>query len=347
MKPKLNTLVVAEFIAVLRNVRAWSTCRHYEAVLSRWARWADERKQKHPVTREQWEDYWRSETGRFSGVSSWDMAIAAHNLFWKWVGLPSPVVVRFRPRRVRNQRQLLSDNNLKLLLAPERFETAMQQCTRLALRLMASSGCRISEVCALKVTDIDWNEGAAVVVIKRGARGLLRFDAETLADMRAWLKSRRHRKPESPLNVLLTQRGTAYEPNNLRKAIVARAERRGVPGFRPHDLRHRFATVLIANGVPLTTVQRLMNHTSIDATAIYVRTTAGQAESAHAALRLPATKISMISRTKRPAMSDGTKASTDNLPHTPKGAVCGLPGCPPSTDAPVFYNAPVTNWRTE
>ena len=46
-------------------------------------------------------------------------------------------------------------------------------------------------------------------------------------------------------------------------------ERAGLNDVRLHDLRHSFASLLVNNGVPLYTVQKLLGHTQLKTTQRY------------------------------------------------------------------------------
>ncbi len=45
----------------------------------------------------------------------------------------------------------------------------------------------------------------------------------------------------------------------------------GIEDFRPHDLRHTFASHLVVSGCDIRTVQRLMGHKTITMTMRYSR----------------------------------------------------------------------------
>ena len=50
----------------------------------------------------------------------------------------------------------------------------------------------------------------------------------------------------------------------VRRQIQGAAKRAGISvGFRPHSLRHAFASVLLSRGVPITDVARWMGHKDI------------------------------------------------------------------------------------
>lgn len=57
-------------------------------------------------------------------------------------------------------------------------------------------------------------------------------------------------------------------------------DRVGLPGVTLHRFRHWFATTMLANGVDLLTVSKLLGHASTTTTAVYCQITDGQRRSA-------------------------------------------------------------------
>ncbi|MCX4638336.1 tyrosine-type recombinase/integrase [Streptomyces sp. P9-2B-2] len=55
-------------------------------------------------------------------------------------------------------------------------------------------------------------------------------------------------------------------PDLFRKSWDRALKRLGLPGYNPHDLRHKWATVTLSNGVPIHEVSRWMGHSSIKIT---------------------------------------------------------------------------------
>ena len=53
-----------------------------------------------------------------------------------------------------------------------------------------------------------------------------------------------------------------------------------IPYISPHKLRHTYATHLIQNGADIETTRRMLGHSSINTTAIYVHSTFDQMKAA-------------------------------------------------------------------
>ena len=82
----------------------------------------------------------------------------------------------------------------------------------------------------------------------------------------AWLWVKVRDIPEGPLFAGKDDRAyKSYE--TVRKAFKSAAKREGIPqGFRPHSLRHAFASTLLSRGVPITDVARWLGHKDINET---------------------------------------------------------------------------------
>jgi integrase len=154
-------------------------------------------------------------------------------------------------------------------------------------RVGLALGLRRGEVLALKWSDVDL-EGATL----RVSGSLQRLSGELRIQPTKTKKSARTLKiPKSLLNILREHRtrqleermkaecwqdndlvfctsvGTPIEPRNVRRKLDALMKDSGMRYFRLHDIRHFFASLLLAQGVELKIVSELLGHSSIRITA--------------------------------------------------------------------------------
>jgi len=69
--------------------------------------------------------------------------------------------------------------------------------------------------------------------------------------------------------LFLSQRGDGFSPNTLQQLLHKLHSRAGIIGGRSHSGRRYLATHLVAKGIDLRSVQRILGHASITTTAEY------------------------------------------------------------------------------
>lgn len=160
-----------------------------------------------------------------------------------------------------------------LLSAPRRIEKYAAR-DRAMLEVLYATGCRVSEVCNLKVRDLSLAEkhlrcegkGGKQRLVPIGNRAITAIHTYT-AELRGILASR---QPQPPEHVFLSRSGKPMDRIMLWRLIKLYAQRVGIdPAISPHSLRHSFATHLLAGGADLRQVQEMLGHASIQTTQIY------------------------------------------------------------------------------
>ena len=133
--------------------------------------------------------------------------------------------------------------------------------------LVASfAGLRLAEVCGLRVIDVDFMRGVVNQVQQYPADPLKSEMSRTPVpipdDLALMLSAHVAGFPSEWL--LSDELGRQMGPWQLQRAFrAARAQVPGLPaGFRFHDLRHYYASALIASGLDIKTVQVRMRHAS-------------------------------------------------------------------------------------
>jgi integrase len=75
--------------------------------------------------------------------------------------------------------------------------------------------------------------------------------------------------PERPPWIFCSEVGTPLDLSNVTKAWRRVLKKAKLPAFRLYDLRHTFATTLLAEGAPLTYVAAQMGHTKPTTTLLW------------------------------------------------------------------------------
>lgn len=160
-----------------------------------------------------------------------------------------------------------------LLSAPRRIDTYFQR-DRVMLEVLYATGCRVSEVCHLRIRDLSLPEryircegkGGKQRMVPIGSRAIEAIELY-LADLRVTLSAR---QPQPADEMLLSRSGRAMDRIMLWRLVKLYAKRVGIDSLiSPHALRHSFATHLLAGGADLRQVQEMLGHASIQTTQIY------------------------------------------------------------------------------
>jgi integrase len=147
---------------------------------------------------------------------------------------------------------------------------AMPEHLRPAILLGAFVGLRVAEACGLRVGDVDFMRGVVSPEVQYPAEPLKTETSRTPVPIphSLSLSLSAHVARWRAETVLVNQTGHRLGPWMLERAV--RAARRKVPGlppgFRYHDLRHYFASLLIASGADVKVVQARLRHASAKTT---------------------------------------------------------------------------------
>jgi len=153
-------------------------------------------------------------------------------------------------------------------------------------------GMRASEVCDLKLADVDLKAGSISVRRLKGSlettQPIYRHQGQPLLDearaLRIWLRERKHDGSDC---LFTSQKGGRLHRSQFFRIFKACAEAAGLPRKKqhPHCLKHSLATHLIAGNVNLALVKQCLGHKAIGSTMKYVGVSDAQAsEAARAAL---------------------------------------------------------------
>lgn len=141
------------------------------------------------------------------------------------------------------------------------------------IELMYATGARVSEICNLKLYDINNDR----IIIRNGKRGKDRSvpmgcKASTAID--SYLKSRTKYSLtiENKDFLFLNRNGSPLTRSGIWKRLKFYAKLIGVQkNIHPHTLRRSFATHLYENGVDLIIIQDMLGHESINTTDRYAQ----------------------------------------------------------------------------
>ena len=300
---------IAKFLAHLATDRGASvyTQRNYSQALTEFARWhLDERKSSVAWEKLQRDDF--RAFVRFLGRNQLSRAatqlrFSALRTFYKFLmrhGVVESLPIKnlSLPKLEKRLPRFLTIQQMKdLLAAPAGLLESQTQrtgpgrpvsaevCWRdvAVLEMIYSCGLRISELCGLRVEDIDFNEQIVRVRGKGKKERLVPVGAPALqAIQNYWAKLLEPPLAVQPVFRADTLRAAPLSPLQLSRRLKTYLKFAGLdPGLTPHKLRHSYATHLLDAGADLRTVQELLGHAHLITTQVYTHVTTERLKKAY------------------------------------------------------------------
>ncbi len=161
---------------------------------------------------------------------------------------------------------VLSKSECKLL-----FESTPRLKEQVILKLMYSAGLRLSELCNLKLRDIDWERQLIHVRQAKGRKDrYLALSEALLPELKAYFQRYK------PLKYLFNSvAGEALGRSTVSKMMQRAVKRSGInkEGVCLHTLRHSFASHLLEDGVDLMSIKEMLGHERLFTTMVYLHVT--------------------------------------------------------------------------
>ena len=202
--------------------------------------------------------------------STYNARLAAARHMIKWLGhrWPDHLV---RARTGRKLPRTLTRRELTSVI--EAANTSENAIASVVVTVLLDTGMRVSEVCNLNLSDMELEGLHAKVIGGKGDKDrIVLFTQRTKNCIDAYLPIRNSRIRDDELPFLLNQAGRRLQPRGVQRLMDQLAIEAGLPKGKltPHVLRHNFATGLLERGADLVTIQRLLGHTSIATTRVYL-----------------------------------------------------------------------------
>jgi integrase/recombinase XerD len=188
----------------------------------------------------------------------WESTLHYYSIFVRrflgWLGLRGPL--QAEPNRRRGFSGALTWDEVEALLS-----AARDVYDALIVSLMVESGLRARELVSLTWADVDLVRNQVRVTGKYGKERVVFLGPNARALLLSLSAGRRPEERVVPLS---------YQA--VYNRLKAMARRAGVDPsrVRPHVLRHTFATEALRRGVSLAALQRLLGHSDIKVTQLYL-----------------------------------------------------------------------------
>jgi integrase/recombinase XerD len=284
---------IESFLLYLATERGLST--NYQlstrASLERFAAWSGKREVSSPekVTPSLLSEFLIAEKKRGLSATSIKLEAVAVRIFFRFLTArgrieSDPAEKLPLPRLPQTLPQPLSQPEMAKLVAAPDGDTPLEIRDRALLELLYACGLRIAEACSVRLENLDEEGGVLRVTGKGNKTRLVPVGRAALDALKTYLTAARPKllSARSGAAIFLSVRGHPLTPARIWQLVRFYAKQAGIEeSVHPHQLRHSFATHLLAGGADLRIIQEMLGHASIATTQIYTQVDRGQLKSVH------------------------------------------------------------------
>lgn len=178
------------------------------------------------------------------------------------------------PKKEKRLPKYLSNDDIDEIFKIIDISTPLGIRNRLILELLYGSGLRVSELCNIKLSDIDFSNKSIRIIGKGKKERIVYYGEPCKRIIELYLNGTRDEilgknKNEYLIignkksNKSLSVRSVELILNNIIESTSLNKK------ASPHTLRHTFATHLLNDGCDILIVKELLGHSSLDTTGIY------------------------------------------------------------------------------
>lgn len=210
----------------------------------------------------------RSQARIISGIKSLYRYLKTEDLIEN-----NPTLLLESPRLGRKLPEVLSVEEIDDMVGVIDMTKAEGQRNRAIIETLYGCGLRVSELCNLRIDNINFDDGILMVIGKGDKQRLVPMSQTSLDEIRRWLldRSRINVKRGEEGILFISRRGRRLTRVMVFYIVRGLAEAAGVrKEISPHTLRHSFATHLLEGGANLRAIQQMLGHESIATTELYL-----------------------------------------------------------------------------
>ncbi len=189
---------------------------------------------------------------------------------------PTTIII-FPKEEQRLTRNILSEKEVFELLDSTKLRDPIGVRNRAILEMFYACGLRTSELCNLKVHDVDLKEQTVTIVKGKGNKSrLLPIGQYASFYIQQYLeKARKYMlkgKTDDPGYLFLSQRGNPFNKSTINKCVMRSVAHHAKldKAISCYTLRHSIATQLLRNKVDIMYIAQLLGHASLRTTQKYL-----------------------------------------------------------------------------
>lgn len=185
-------------------------------------------------------------------------------------------------------RNVLTEEETRLVLESIETRTPIGLRNRAIFELLYACGIRTTELCNLRVEEVDLKEQTVLVVKGKGGKSRLlpigqyatHYITEYLDRARGYML---RATPKDPGNLFLSSRGRPFNRSTLNSTVLATIRKSAGIGkhFSSYSVRHSTASQLLKNDVDIAFIAQLLGHSSLRTTQRYLKIEIGDLKRMH------------------------------------------------------------------
>jgi integrase/recombinase XerD len=184
----------------------------------------------------------------------------------------NPAEILESPRLWRKLPRVISSAEVSAILEAPNPDTSIGIRDKAMLEVLYATGVRVSELLALKTSDLDLEVGYLRSLGKGGKERLVPIGEMALNAVVVYLEKSRIilLRGQQADELFISRRGKPMSRQGFWKILKNYVLLANISvNVSPHSLRHAFATHLLEHGADLRSVQEMLGHSDISSTQIY------------------------------------------------------------------------------
>lgn len=164
--------------------------------------------------------------------------------------------------------QIKSTKVIRKPFSPAEIDRMRRACDNIRdlalLDFLYSTGCRVSEVENLNITDVDFSRRECVVLGKGNKQRTVYLTEVAAENLQEYLNSRKDFD-----EALFTGKGNRMKKSGIEALVKRLGKKAGVENAHPHRYRRTLATNLLDRGMNIQDVAAILGHADLKTTQVY------------------------------------------------------------------------------
>ncbi len=187
----------------------------------------------------------------------------------------NPFLLIKNPKVIKKLPVFLNHSESEILFSQDEVDDDLKVRNEFIIEFLYATGLRVSELCRIKMQDIDFN-GKKIKVMGKGSKERIVFFKACREELfNRYIKDTRPRLLNGlASDYLLVSKTGKLTTRSVEEIVKKYALNKNIKSkITPHTLRHTFATDLLNEGADIRSVGEMLGHESLSTTQIYTHVT--------------------------------------------------------------------------